>query len=89
MKEVIEENVKLVNRRTQTMLLEDLVRRKIPLKDVISIEEHQRWQGRGRKDVQLIDFLMRKKLRSAILEEKKQRPYSEVRGQAREERTAQ
>ena len=73
MKEVIEENVKLVNRRTQTMLLEDLVRRKIPLKDVISIEEHQRWQGRGRKDVQLIDFLMRKKLRSAIMEEKKQR----------------
>ena len=71
LKEVIEENVKLVNRRTQTMLLEDLVRRKIPLKDVISIEEHQRWQGRGRKDVQLIDFLMKKKLRSAILEEKK------------------
>ena len=73
MQEVMKESVKLVNRTTQTLLLKELVRRKIPLKDVSSIEMKQRWNGRGKKDVQMIDFLMRRKLRSAVQEEKKQR----------------
>ena len=66
MQEVMKESVKLVNRTTQTLLLKELVRRKIPLKDVSSIEMKQRWNGRGKKDVQMIDFLMRRKLRSAV-----------------------
>ena len=73
MLEVIKENVKLVNRTTQTMLLRELVRKKIPLKDVTSIEIRQRWNGRGKKDLRLIEFLMSKKLRSAQAEEKLKR----------------
>ena len=49
MKEVIKENVKLANRTTQAMLLRELVRRRIPTKDVTSIEERQRWNNRGRQ----------------------------------------
>ena len=45
---VMKESVKLVNRTTQTLLLKELVRKKIPLKDVSSIERDQRWNGRGR-----------------------------------------
>ena len=69
MQEVIRENVKLVNRTTQTILLKELVKKKIPLKDVSSIEEKQRWNGRGKMDLKLIEFLMRKKLRSSRHEE--------------------
>ena len=70
MTEVLKENMKWVKRVTQTMLLKELTRRRIPLKDVSSIEVKQRWQGRGKKDWALIDFLMKKKRKSAILEEK-------------------
>ena len=73
MQEVIKENVKLVNRTTQTLLLVELTRKKIPLKDVRSIEIKQRWNRRSRKDLSLIDFLMRKKLRSSKEEERRQR----------------
>ena len=73
MKEGVKENMKLVNRRTQTMLLQELVRKKIPLKDVSSVEAKQRWNGRGKKDSQMIEFLMRRKLRSVLHEERKQR----------------
>ena len=73
MQEVIKENVKLTNRTTQMMLLKELVRRRVPTKDVISIERNQRWNGRGKKDVQLIDFLMKRKVKSAVQELKKQR----------------
>ena len=73
MTEVLKENMKLVKRVTQTMLLKELTRRRIPLKDVSSIEVKQRWQGRGKKDWALIDFLMKKKRKSAILEEKAKR----------------
>ena len=73
MKEVIKENVKLANRTTQAMLLRELVRRRIPTKDVISIEARQRWNGRGRQDVKMIEFLMKRKLRSAAIELRKQR----------------
>ena len=76
MTEVLKENMKLVNRVTQTMLLKELTRKKIPLKDVKSIEVKQRWNGRGKKDRALIAFLMKKKRRSAIQEEKiKRRQY--------------
>ena len=71
--EVIKENVKLVNRTTQTMLLRELVRKKIPLKDVISIEAKLRWNGRGKKAVELMQFLMKRKLKSALTEERRQR----------------
>ena len=58
------------------MLLKELTKKKIPLKDVKSIEVKQRWNGRGKKDRMLIDFLMKKKRRSAIHEEKtKMRQY--------------
>ena len=70
MLEVIKENVKLVNCTTQTWLLSELVKKKIPLKDVISIEVKQRWNKRGKKDVKLIEFLMMKKLRSSRKEER-------------------
>ena len=81
MQEVIKENMKLVNRRTQTMLLKELIRKKIPLKDVSSVELKQRWNGRGRKDSMMIEFLMRRKLRSALNEERKQRRrYLEAKG---------
>ena len=73
MQEVIKENVKLTNRTTQMMLLKELVRRRMPTKDVMSIERNQRWNGRGRKDVQMIDFLMKRKVKSAVQELKKQR----------------
>ena len=73
MKESMKESVKLVSRRTQTMLLKELLRRKIPLKDVSNIEAKQRWNGRAKKDLQLIEFLMRRKLRSALQEERRQR----------------
>ena len=73
MTEVLKENMKLVKRVTQTMLLKELTRRRIPLKDVSSIEVKQRWQGRGKKDWALIEFLMKKKRKSAILEEKAKR----------------
>ena len=43
MQEVIKENVKLTNRTTQMMLLKELVRRRVPTKDVISVEKNQRW----------------------------------------------
>ena len=68
MKEVIKENVKLVNRSTQTMLLRELVRKKIPLKDVMSIEAKLRWNGRGPMDLELMQFLMKRKLKSALIE---------------------
>ena len=73
MKEVIKGNVKLANRTTQAMLLRELVRRRIPTKDVISIEARQRWNGRGRQDVKMIEFLMKRKLKSAAIELRKQR----------------
>ena len=73
MQEVIKENVKLTNRMTQMMLLKELVRRRVPTKDVISIERNQRWNGRGPKDIQMIDFLMKRKMRSAMQELKKQK----------------
>ena len=73
MQEVIKENVKLTNRTTQMMLLKELVRRRVPTKDVISVEKNQRWNGRGKKDVQMIDFLMKRKVKSAVQELKKQR----------------
>ena len=73
MLEVIKENVKLVNRTTQTKLLRELLKRRIPLKDVSSIEMKQRWNGRGKKDLQMIQFLMGRKLRSALREERIQR----------------
>ena len=38
MKEVIKENVKLVCRTTQSMLLRELSSKRLPLKDVRSIE---------------------------------------------------
>ena len=63
--EVIKENMKLVNRTTQTLLLKELCRRKIPLKDVTSIEIQQRWNGRGMQDKKLIELLIKKKLKSA------------------------
>ena len=76
MTEVLKENMKLVNRVTQTMLLKELTRKKIPLKDVKSIEVKQRWNGRGKKDRTLIEFLMKKKRMSAMQEEKiKRRQY--------------
>ena len=61
MQAVLKENLKLVNRVTQSMLLTELTRRRIPLKDVRSIEIKQRWQGREKKDKALIDFLMKRK----------------------------
>ena len=73
MLEVIKENVKLANRTTQTILLKELIIKKIPLKDVTSIEVKQRWNGKGKKDVKLIEFLMKKKLRSSQKEEKAKR----------------
>ena len=73
MQAVLKENLKLVNRVTQSMLLTELTRRRIPLKDVRSIEIKQRWQGRDKKDKALIDFLMKRKKKSAIHEEKVQR----------------
>ena len=73
MKEVIKENVKLVNRSTQTMLLRELVRKKIPLKDVMSIEAKLRWNGRGPMDLELMQFLMKRKLKSALIKERRQR----------------
>ena len=73
MSEVIKDNVKLVSRTTQKLLLLELVRKKIPLKDVRNIEIKQRWNKKSRKDLSLIEFLMRKKLRSAQDEEKRQR----------------
>ena len=73
MSEVIKENVKLVNRTTQTMLLSKLLRKKIPLKDVRSIELRQRWSRQSKKDLGLIEFLMRKKFRSSQKEEWSQR----------------
>ena len=42
MQEVIKENVKLTNRMTQMMLLKELVRRRVPTKDVISIQRGTR-----------------------------------------------
>jgi hypothetical protein len=69
MLEVIKDNVKLVNRTTQTGLLSELVKKKIPLKDVTSIEVKQRWNKRGKKDIKLIEFLMMKKLRSSWKED--------------------
>ena len=73
MSKVIKENVKLVNRVTQTHLINELVKRKIPLKDVASIELKQRWNGKGEKDMQMIMFLMKKKLKSAQAEEEQKR----------------
>ena len=55
------------------MLLKELTKKKIPLKDVKSLKVKQRWNGRGKKDRTLIDFLMKKKRRSAIHEEKTKR----------------
>ena len=52
--------------------MKELTKKKIPLKDVKSLKVKQRWNGRGKKDRTLIDFLMKKK-RSAIHEEKTKR----------------
>ena len=77
MTEVLKENMKLVNRVTQTMLLKELTKKRIPLKDVKSIEVKQRWNGRGKKDRTLIDFLMKKKnLYCAIVYKKVEPPRS-------------
>ena len=68
---VIKDNVKLVNWTMQTLLLKEWIKRNIPLKDVTSIELKQMWNGKGGKDLKLIQFLMKRKLR--ISQEKEMR----------------
>ena len=69
--------MKLAMRVKHTRLLRELNFNqkilKIPLKDVISIEKNQWWDNRGKKDLDLMDILMAKKLKSAVKEECSQR----------------
>ena len=75
MMEVIKENVKLTERVTQKHLLQKLLREKLGLNDVLSIEYKQRSQRKINKerDYGMIEFHMKRKLKDATEDELEKR----------------